>query len=45
MTGRSQLVLSFDISNPTSPASVGLSSDTRKLGMGMMALKLKELDH
>jgi hypothetical protein len=45
VTGRSQLVLSFGISNPTSPASVGLSSDTRALGMGLMALKLKELEH
>jgi hypothetical protein len=44
MTGRPKLVLSFDISNPTSPASVGPSSDTRELGMGLIALKLKELD-
>jgi hypothetical protein len=45
MTGRQALVLSFDISNPTSPASVGPSPDTRQLGMGLVALKLKELDH
>jgi hypothetical protein len=44
MTGRPELVLSFDISNPVSPANVGLSSDTRELGMGLIALKLKELD-
>ncbi len=39
-----RLVLSFDISNPASPASFGLSSDTRELGMGLIALKLKELE-
>jgi hypothetical protein len=44
ITGRPGLELSFDISNPTSPASVGLSSDTRELGMGLVALKLKELN-
>jgi hypothetical protein len=45
MTGGPKLVLSFDISDPTSPASVGPSSDTRKLGMGLIALKLKEQEH
>jgi arabinofuranosyltransferase len=43
MVGHSALALSFDISNPASPASVGLSPDTRELGMGLIALKLKEL--
>jgi hypothetical protein len=43
MTGSPELVLSFEISNPTSPASIGLSPDTRELGMGLIALKLKEL--
>jgi hypothetical protein len=44
MAGRPDLVLSFGISNPTSPASGGLSSDVRELGMGLIALKLKKLD-
>jgi hypothetical protein len=44
MTGRPALVLSFDIANPTSPASVGPSPDTRELGMGLIALKVKEWD-
>jgi hypothetical protein len=39
-----RLVLSFDISNPVSPASTGLSPDTRELGMGLIELRLKEWD-
>jgi hypothetical protein len=45
MSGHPALVLSFDISDPASPASFGQSPDTRQLGMGLIALKLTELEH
>ncbi|MEH2483544.1 hypothetical protein V1282_006901 [Nitrobacteraceae bacterium AZCC 2146] len=44
MTGRPTLVLSFNISNPASPASAGLSPDTRELGMGLIEFRLKKWD-
>jgi hypothetical protein len=40
--GQSSLKLSFDISNPASPLSVGLSTDSRDLGMGVIRLKITE---
>jgi hypothetical protein len=43
LTGRRPLALAFDISNPVSPASIGLSSDVRALGLGLMTLRIKEL--
>jgi hypothetical protein len=42
---RHSLALSFDISNPPlSPASLGLSSDSRTLGMGLITLRIKEIE-
>jgi hypothetical protein len=39
---RSSLTLSFEIAHPASPLSVGLSTDSRALGMGLMRLKITE---
>jgi hypothetical protein len=44
LIGRHSLALTFDISNPLSPASLGLSSDSRPLGMGLMTLRIKEIE-
>jgi hypothetical protein len=41
---QSALSLSFDISNPISPASVGSSADQRPLGLGLMHLKIREME-
>jgi len=43
MTGRSTLVLSFDISDPVSPSSLGISADSRALGIGLERLTIKEV--
>jgi hypothetical protein len=40
----SALSLSFDISNPASPSSLGISFDPRALGIGVKRLKIKELE-
>lgn len=44
MTGHSALFLSFDISDPASPASLGLSADRRALGFGIKRLTIKEVE-
>lgn len=44
LAGQKALSLSFDISNPASPADVGLSTDRRQLGMGLLEFQLKEAD-
>ncbi|GLR95961.1 hypothetical protein GCM10007858_35980 [Bradyrhizobium liaoningense] len=45
MAGRSSLTLSFDISDPVSPASLGVSGDTRALGLGISRLSIREATH
>jgi hypothetical protein len=45
MAGRSSLSLSFDISDPVSPASLGVSGDTRALGLGISRLSIREVTH
>ncbi|WP_454645536.1 hypothetical protein [Bradyrhizobium liaoningense] len=44
MTGHSALSLSFEISDPASPASLGLSADRRALGFGIKRLTIKEVE-
>lgn len=44
MTGRATLSLSFDISDPVSPSSVGMSADSRALGIGLRRLTIKEIE-
>ena len=44
LEGHSTLSLSFDISDPRSPISVGNSADTRQLGLGLMHLKIREME-
>jgi hypothetical protein len=44
MTGRSTLSLSFDISDPVSPASLRISADSRDLGIGLEWLTIKEVE-
>ena len=40
---KSSVVLSFEIGHPASPVSVGLSADSRELGLGVERLTLEEL--
>lgn len=40
MAGR--IVIRFNFNNPISPAELSISGDTRKLGLGLVALKLSE---
>ena len=44
MAGRSALSLSFDISDPVSPASLRISADRRDLGIGLEWLAIKEVE-
>lgn len=37
-----RLLLRFDFANPASPASVGLSADGRRLGLGLVGLELRD---
>jgi hypothetical protein len=44
MAGSSTLSLSFDISDPVSPASLRISADSRDLGIGLEWLTIKEVE-
>jgi hypothetical protein len=44
MTGHPTLSLSFDISDPVSPSSLGLSADSRAIGIGLEWLTIKEVE-
>ena len=44
LEGHPDLSLTFDISNPRSPAVLGVSSDGRELGLGLMHLKIQGID-
>jgi hypothetical protein len=44
LKGHSRLTLSFDIADPASPASLGESSDSRELGLGITQLKVQEIE-
>jgi hypothetical protein len=37
-----QLMIEFNIKNPISPAELGLSNDSRKVGLGIVSLELRE---
>jgi hypothetical protein len=43
MTGHSSLSISFEVADPVSPASLGLSADSRVLGIGLERLTIREV--